>query len=387
MMKKAVIITPFDNYSYNVRIKYLEQYLKEDGYDSIVISSDFDHRNKCRYDAKRENLELLHVPQYKKNLSFLRIYSHYRFAKSVYKRLKEISPDFVYCSAPPNFLFKYTAGYKRKNKSAKLIFEIGDLWPETMPLNTRLKQIFKIPLGIWANLRNRNMKFADYIIYECDLFRNILSKYHANVKAETIYLAKDNFYKTAEPEYPQPDDFNVAYVGSINNIVDIDGIVMILAKLSESRSVKFHIIGDGENKKALLDNCRKSGIPYTDYGVIYDDTKKKEILEKCQFGLNIMKSSVVVGATMKSLEYFHWGLILINNILADTENIISEYGCGFTIFHIDEKNLNEMADRISKLDKSKLLQMRKNSRKAYCRLFDERIIHQEYMAILDRLED
>ena len=58
-MKKAIIITPFDNYSYQVRIKYVEKYLIRRGYDVKIISSDFDHRNKTIYTSERDNLELI----------------------------------------------------------------------------------------------------------------------------------------------------------------------------------------------------------------------------------------------------------------------------------------------------------------------------------------
>lgn len=385
-MKKAVIITPFDNYSYNVRIKYLERYLQEQGYVCTVISADFDHRNKQHYDVKRENLELLHVPEYRRNLSFSRIYSHFKFAKLIYIRLKEIAPDLVYGSAPPNFLFSFIAKYKKQNNSSKLIFEIGDLWPETLPLSDKFKMIFAIPLRIWAGLRNRNLKNVDFIIYECELFRNTLHKYHPIVKSETIYLAKENFYTNTEVEYSVSDGFNVAYVGSINNIVDIDGIIKILVKLNKIKNVVFHIIGDGERKTLLLNSCIEQAISYVDHGIVYEDINKKEILKNCQFGLNIMKSSVVVGVTMKSLEYFHWGMILINNIPADTEYIVSKYNCGFNILHINENELDKLATDVSKLDDGQLIQMRQNSREVFCQLFDERIIHQKYTSILSTLE-
>ena len=35
------------------------------------------------------------------------------------------------------------------------------------------------------------------------------------------------------------------YLGSINNIIDIDGIVNLLKKIKTRRSVELHIIGGG----------------------------------------------------------------------------------------------------------------------------------------------
>lgn len=385
-MKKAIIVTPFDNYSYNVRIKYLENYLLEQGYTCDVISSDFDHRNKKHYKAKRNNLELLHVPEYSKNLSFSRIYSHYVFAKQVYKRLVETQPDLVYGSAPPNFLFKFIGKYKKKFVSTILIYEIGDMWPETLPLSDKLKKLFCVPLGIWASLRNCNLKIADFIIYECDLFRNSIQKYHRDVESQTIYLSKEDFYKGGKPNYVCSEIINIAYVGSINNIIDINGIVEILSWFSKTRRTVLHIIGDGEGKDELLNSCIEKGIEFNDHGIVYEDSLKKDILEKCQFGLNIMKPSVFVGATMKSLEYFHWGMILINNIPADTWDIVDKNHCGFNISSFEKREMSNLTQIVTNMGIDDLNQMRINSRNVYLQMFDEKRIHQQFNNVLLSLE-
>lgn len=386
-MKLAVIVTPFDNYSYNVRIKYVEKYLEEREYECLVISSDFDHRNKCRYDAKRPNLELVHVPEYKKNLSFSRIYSHYCFAKNVYQRLEEIEPDLIYGSTPPNFIFKFVSKFKRKNKDVKLIYEIGDMWPETLPLSEKIKKLSGPILAIWAGFRNRNLKYADAIVYECDLFRKKLKKYHTGVEAKTIYLCKEDYYKGRDYVRCDSNDLNIAYIGSINHIVDIDYIVEILTKLNERRNLTFHIIGDGECKDDLLMKCKNNNIAHKDYGIVYDDEQKKNILGKCHFGLNIMKSSVMVGATMKSLEYFHWGMALINNIPADSKKIVEKYKCGFNCIQNSSNNLLEMINHIAILTDCQLSELRDNSRTAYTELFDEDAMRQKYEKLFDYVEN
>ncbi|MBU9906032.1 hypothetical protein, partial [Thomasclavelia ramosa] len=75
-MKKVTIVTCNDSYSYEVRGKFIEDYYMRNGYIVNVISSNFSHRTKKEYKNKRNNLELIKVPFYKRNLSFKRIYSH-----------------------------------------------------------------------------------------------------------------------------------------------------------------------------------------------------------------------------------------------------------------------------------------------------------------------
>lgn len=382
-MKKAVIITPFDNYSYQVRIKYIERYLSEKGYDVKVISSDFDHRNKTVYSAKRDNLELLHVPPYQKNLSYARINSHRVFAKRVLERLEELNPDLIYCSAPPNFLFKYTSKYKKKNTGVKLIYELGDLWPETLPLQAKIKKLAAPALSVWAGIRNKNIGFADGIIYECEMFSDVVSKVHPGVHSEVIYLSKEDYFKGHFELTDIPiDSLRFAYVGSINNIIDIDLIVEIMKQVNEKRKAELVVIGGGESADRLFSLCDGAGVKYENYGITYDEEEKHRILSSCQFGLNIMKSSVAVGATMKSLEYFHEGLILINNIPADTERIVDRYHCGF---NLKNTNIKGIIAKIISFSINDINESRMNSRRAYEALFETETIKKQFLDFFNKL--
>lgn len=382
-MKKAVIITPFDNYSYQVRIKYVERYLSDRGYEVKVISSDFDHRNKTVYSAKRDNLELLHVPPYQKNLSYARIKSHRVFAQKALERLGELNPDLIYCSAPPNYLFKYTSQYKKRNPDVKLIYELGDLWPETLPLQAKIKKLAAPALNIWAAIRNKNIGFADGVIYECRMFSDVVSKYHPGVYSEVIYLSKEDYYQGAFSLSEIPDThLRFAYVGSINNIIDIDLIVEIMKRVNRIREAELVVIGGGESADRMFTLCDRAGVKYENHGITYDDVEKHRILSSCQFGLNIMKDSVAVGATMKSLEYFHEGLIIVNNIQADTERIINEYECGINIVGDD---LGVIDKYLCKIDSHYINEARIRSRKAYDELFDSITVGKHFDQLFRRV--
>lgn len=382
MSKKAVIVTPFDNYSYNVRVKYIERSFASLGYDVVVLSADFDHRKKCHYDAHRDNLELLHVPEYKSNLSFQRMYSHYCFAKAVYGRIKEINPDFIYGSTPPNFLVKFLAKYKKEIPTVKLVFEVGDLWPETLPLSGKIKMVATPALGVWRRLRDNYIAKGDGLICECNLFKYVIGKHAKIDNALTIYLCKEDQWSDAFSPKEVGDTLNFAYVGSINNIIDIDLIVGFLAAVQNKRKVHFDIIGGGENAERLIQLCDSVNIDYINHGIVYDEKMKCDILGKCQFAFNIMKTSVVVGATMKSLEYFHSGLILINNITSDTVEIINRYDCGY---NLQEIGFEEAVQRVVDLTKEEIFKKQLASRKVFTDLFDERVITNQFTKYIEKI--
>ena len=42
--------------------------------------------------------------------------------------------------------------------------------------------------------------------------------------------------------------------------------------------------------------------------IFLNKRKKQEILDQCQYGFNVMKDSVMVGLTMKSMDYMCGGI-------------------------------------------------------------------------------
>ena len=379
---KAVIIEAFDNYSYPVRLKYVEESMKSHGMEVVVLSSDFDHRNKCEYNVTRKDLELIHVPRYKKNLSLFRMISHSVFAHKVYKILLTLQPEIIYCSAPPNSLVKWASLYKKQHHKVRLITEFGDLWPETLPLHHWKKSIFKPMFALWKRIRDDYLSYSDLLIYECEFFREKLSIVNKECEEKVIYYCKkDELIETKDFIGLLNDGIlRMAYIGSINNIIDIDIIVNILIRIGNNRKVIFEIIGDGEKRESLLEACRRYGIKYNYHGIVYEETKKATILCNCHFGLNIMKKSVAVGATMKSMDYLHYGLALVNNIEHDTWNIVNQYNCGFNI-----DNIENCVDAISNIDDDHIISLRNNARRAYEELFSEKSTIKSFDIIFDSI--
>jgi glycosyltransferase involved in cell wall biosynthesis len=172
--------------------------------------------------------------------------------------------------------------------------------------------------------------------------------------------------KTDEPTPSKPvlsqDELHLCYLGSINNVIDIDYIVRMCNEVSVHKKVVLHIIGDGEKRAELLHKAKESGAEVIYHGLVYDSKKKQAIFDQCYFGLNIMKSSVCVGLTMKSLDYFQAGLPIINNIDGDTADMIRDYHIGFNGYHALLQHMEE-------LEETNYLAMRENVRNLYYKKF------------------
>lgn len=320
---KVAIVNCFD--TYEIRVKPLVDYFNNSNDIVKVIQSDYMHIKKKRITKKLINREYIHVKAYKKNFSLSRLYSHWCFSKEAVKAVNKFEPDLLYVLIPPNSLTKKMVQYKRNNPDVKLIFDVIDLWPETMPIKN-FKNVF--PFSYWKKLRDKYIDDADYIITECNLYQEYLNV--DKNKMHTIYFTKEELKPKRKINL---DDTNISlcYLGSINNIIDIESIGSIIKEISKIKPVILKIIGDGEKKYELINTAKKSGAKVIDYGKIYDENKKQNIFDTCHYGLNIYKNSTVIGLTMKSIDYLAAGLPIINNIMGDTASIIKKYNCGINI--------------------------------------------------------
>jgi nucleoside-diphosphate-sugar epimerase len=325
--KSAVCISCF-NY-YDNRLRYISEYLAKKGYEVINITSDFDHLSKKRYQLSRPATIQVPVFAYKKNLSVSRIISHFWFSQRVYQRLRELDPDILYVMLPPNSLASVTARFRAFNPCT-LIYDIYDLWPETFP-NDKHKKLMGLIFRRWSALRDLSLPAANLVVTECDYYHVALRKAGYKDALYTLRLTKEGQANYVEGDM-DGSRFEVCYLGSINNIIDIDTIVLFLKKMSDVRPVLLHIIGDGEARTILLSSLDQAKIAYVYHGAIFDPVVKSKIFMKCQYGLNIMKNSVYVGLTMKSIDYFMAGLPIINTIRGDTEFLVDSRQIGFNLY-------------------------------------------------------
>ena len=322
---KVCIVNCFDTYEH--RVDLLHDYFKSKGADVNVITSDYRHFEKCKRSDSKEDFEFVEAITYKKNLSIDRIQSHVYLSKSIFNRIKNEDFDLLWVLVPPNSFVRDAARYKKEHKSTKLVFDLIDLWPETMPIS-KFKSL--PPFQYWKNLRDNNLNTADVIVTECNLYRQKLPKNIDRNKVHTIYLARE--IKPFNPHLNLPENkISLCYLGSINNIIDIPAIVDLIRNIKRYKPVELHIIGDGERTDELIKSCKNAGAEVIYHGKVYDSLEKQRIFDSCHYGLNIMKPTVFVGLTMKSIDYFEAGLPIINNIQGDTWNILEAEQLGFNI--------------------------------------------------------
>lgn len=375
MTKKAYLISCSDHYSHRLHVP--DTVLNSCGYETIYITSDFDHVSKKKFICKVDSCVQLPAWPYRKNLSLGRILSHRGFARDVFHYIESLpeQPDVLVVQIPPNFLVYYAAKYKRRHPNVKLIFEIFDLWPETFP-GGRIKKFLAPFFAVWAAIRDRYLEAADFIVTECDMFRQRLGL--DDKTSKSIWLCAKPLESVQLRPQLRDDVLELCYLGSINNVISIPDICCLLQELSQEKHVTLHIIGKGERQQEFVEEAKAAGAEVIFHGPIYDEQKKQEIMDRCHFGLNIMKSSVCVGLTMKSVDYFRFGLPIINSIAADTKKLIDEK-------HIGVQLEAGCAKKILSLTNEDCLQMRRNVSQVFMQNFAQTIIEQQYEEVLGQV--
>lgn len=332
---RVLIVNCFETYEH--RVELLRQFFLGQGFETKVITSNWLHIDKKVRPHCPEGYEMLPVRPYYQNLSPQRMLSHAGFAKAAYEKMEEYAPDLLWVLIPPNSLAKTASRYKKTHPGTKLVMDFIDMWPETMPIS-KFKSL--PPFSNWRDLRNHSVENADVLVTECDLFQTVLTKV-TQKPMQTLYLARDVSPITPNPKLPD-DRISLCYLGSINNIIDIPTIARILSSIEGK--VELHIIGDGEKRQELIDAASAAGAEVIYHGKVYDRKKKQDILDGCHFGLNIMKDSVFVGLTMKSMDYWDASIPVINNIQGDTWRMVQENRMGINFVCGQKLSRNELME-------------------------------------------
>lgn len=364
---KILIVNCFDTYENRVDLLY--DYFKKQG-EVEVITSDFAHREK-KVREQNKPYRYLKVKPYHKNLSFKRIFSHIDFAKQVGKIVEDAEYDLIWTVVPANSLMKEVIKAKKKKSDTKFVFDFMDMWPETMPV-MKIPYVFKP----WADLRDKYLKYGDVIVTECDLFQEKLSDYVAKEDMYTLYLARKSEKKELAISTSE-EVIRFCYLGSINNIIDIPEIVRVINLFPGNKEL--HIIGDGEKKDEFISEVEKTGVKVVAYGIVYDDKIKQDILCKCNFGINMMKDSVYVGVTMKSIDYWQFGIPTINNIKGDTWKLTDKYHIGINV----DKNTTSIEKAV--VDRTRDYQYRKQIRDTFEKLFSVEEFNKKLDEIVRRI--
>ena len=231
---------------------------------------------------------------------------------------------------------------------------------------------------MWRAERDAGLRYADIVYSECDLYRQVLHRQLWGKRVYTLPICRERVTCGPSPKAPEGEALSLCYLGTIGKLLDMDVVEELLRQMVALRPVRLHIIGDGETREELIQRASTAGAEVIYHGRIYDPDQRQQIFDQCHFGINIMKTSVLVGLTMKSLDYFAGGLPVLNTIEGDTRSRVSFYQAGI---EVDRDDLMQTARRATSMTNEENTRMRLNT----LRLFEDNYSVQRVRDILSDL--
>lgn len=315
---KVTIVNCFD--VYDRRVELLQGALQKEGHQVSVLIPNFRHLQKCVRTQCPEGFEMLPAMPYYGKFSPARIRSHVLFSRDALLRVRNLAPDLLWVLVPPNSLVKEAALYKRQRPELRLVLDVLDIWPESMPV----PGFSGTPFGrFWRGLRDNYADAADIVVTERSQYWRVLQKHCDRKKLHTLFVPRDPGFRYLEGHPPQ-DRIALCFLGRVNGDVDYRAIGRLIRGLE--RPVELHVIGDGEEELRLRQTAEEAGAQVTFHGRLYGLREKQRIFDHCHFGLNLLKDGG--GLTMKSADYLEASLPVINNVRGETWDFIERHSVG-----------------------------------------------------------
>lgn len=401
-IKDVLLIANFWHFEFekkSSRYRTMADVLCNAGYNVEVVSSSFRHQTKQQRDIEYiktiESLykvTLLHEPEYNKNVSLKRIYSHHCFAKEVTKYLKtRKKPDLIICSVPSLSVGSAVTKFAKKN-DIKIVIDIQDLWPEAFKMAVNIpvvSDILFMPMMIQAN---KIYARADKVMAVSETYvKRGLEKNKKDAKGLSVFIGTDS--KLVEEaiegkEITRTDnDFWVGYVGALGHSYDIPTVIDALKILKDKgyKNIVFKIMGEG----VLIDSFRKYATEakvnceftgFIEYGEMMAS------LMACDCAVNPIIGKSVSSIINKVSDYAMAGVPVINTQnSSEYREILEKYECGI---NCDNGNAQAIAEAILKLYNDKQLRktMGENSLKLAQEKFDRTVTYKNVISLIEGME-
>jgi len=177
-------------------------------------------------------------------------------------------PDVIIASSP-QLLVGLSGWWIARNKSVPFIFEIRDLWPESLAA---------VGMGSEASLLHRSLgkiadflyRCADHVVVVTPAFQKYLAE-HRRVPPEKLSVIENGVeIDLFSPQSTNPDvrkeleadgKFIVSYIGTMGMAHGLETLVETAAQLQGvAREVLFLVVGEGSDKQHVIDLVRLRGL-------------------------------------------------------------------------------------------------------------------------------
>lgn len=332
----SLLVSAFSNISPASTSRIFSVFSQIDG-EEIVITTDFNHGKKCYYETgemNHPNQVNLHVPDYKRNISLKRIWSHLMFARQVKRYLNSLDkkPDTIYCTMPTSSS-AYVCAKFCKRYGVNFVIDVIDLWPDSLLPLVKGKAFIKLLLFPWTYLTRYAYRHADVIIGESVAYANEAKKYNSHAKVYPIYIGVDmNYINKVKSEKPlllqkSSDEIWIAYAGSLGNSYDFETLLKAVKLLRGKYKYKLWLIGDGEKRSDIESLIKENSLNAEITGFLPHENLLG-YLSCCEIAVNIFRKDSKVVYSYKFNDYVAMNCFVLNSLEGETAEMVDKYQIG-----------------------------------------------------------
>lgn len=379
--------------------EHVKEWIKEDDVEVTIITCNpnFPHgnlyvgyKNKLYQKEYIDGIEVIRVWSYiTSNSGFLkRVLDYISFGVMAFFVGLFKKHDVVIATSP-QFFTTWAAWGISKIRRKPWIFELRDLWPESIKTVGAMKQgkvidiLEKIELGLY--------KDSDKVIAVTDAFKkNLISRgidkdnidvvtNGSNVELFTPREKDDKFLGKLELK----DKFVIGYIGTHGMAHSLDFIVDSISKINDD-SIHFLFIGDGAMKKTIMDmadNLKLKNVTFL------DPIKKEDVpkyLSICDVSLAPLKKEDNFKTVIPS-KIFEASAMLKPTLLGvqgQAQEIIEKYNAGICFEPEDER---DFIDKVYKLKDQEIYKQCQLGCKELANEYDRKKLAKKMLHIIQNL--
>lgn len=330
----------------------------------------------------------------KKSSLFTRLLNYISFllSSTLIGWIKINKQDIIICESPPLFL-GVTALFLKWNKQARLVFNVSDLWPESVEKLGIIKN--KILINIAFKLEQRIYSKSALVSGQTQgIIQNIKQRYPGtNVFWMPNGVDYEQFNTTADGDNFRiqnrisRETFILLYAGILGHAQGLETIIEAAEILKEQKNILFIIVGDGPEKKRLTTLVEGKNLK----NIFFIPNKPRDempgIISACNgYIVPLKKLDLFLGAIpSKIFEPLAMGKPILLGVDGEARQLFIEKGaCGL---YYEPENYTELAQCISLLTQDDQLARRlgENGRRFVYQHFNRSIIALDFFEQLNQL--
>jgi len=365
--------SPYHGMEY--RHYYIAKNLIAQGYKVTLITGSYSHLfsslPKVKENFTKELIDgveyiWVKVPSYKSSKSIGRIWNMIYFSWKL-RFLKDLEPSHIIVSSPS--LFPVKIGKKLSKKfNTKFLFEVRDIWPQTLLEMTSLKNTNPL-IKYMEYCEKFAYKNADRVIsllptakehYVCQGMNSDKFVYLPNgieVKDKAVAKLPSHMVK----EIPK-DKFILAYSGTIGIANNLDYLIDVAELLRDNKKIHFILLGAGGEKDRLKNRVKNLNLENFSFLDAVDKEQVADFLSYVDVAFisllpeNLFRFGV---SPNKIFDYMYAKKPIIWAIEAGN-NLVEEANCGVTVLVNKTEQLRDAIINMSELTPKELNKLGEN---------------------------